>query len=407
MRIPSLLFGLMTLTAGSTVALAPLETGDEAYLPGPAWFQDSVAEAAEGAARSGRLYEVHADADGTLQGGVPVAPDYLFVRPGALLILEKANGKRTLCTSNFIYTNGTQIGTAGHCAERVGQPVYILAAPVVPVVAYLGTVQSFTNTGPQNDWALIDILPQWSAFVDPNVAYVGGPACAAWSGTVAADTLVKHVGHGTTTGLVTSVPRAARLTYADGQRLGLTGVVSPGDSGGPLVVANDARPGCELGAALGIVTGGPGGCSTACTQIYGTDIRQVPATVTTGWALSSAEPAQAAPTAAAGDAPDACHFIVTGGRGDCTFDCTTGGRFILFMVGAGTATATCNGSTISCMTSEPFPCYLIGHVMGPSGVEGHCQGEGTVLVACGAVNDFAVSVAKGTPGLLRVPARTA
>jgi hypothetical protein len=209
-------------------------------------------------------------------GGVPVAPDYLLIRPGALFL----GSSGALCTYNFVYASATKIGTAGHCVEKVGERVYILAAPTVPIVFAVGTVSAFKNAGVGNDWALITIDPQWSLFVDPNMAYLGGPSCPVWSPSLSEG---KTVGHGIQTGLVAAVPRVHTVLAWDGRSFNGAGEISGGDSGSPLVQVNSPLPGCVAGAAIGVLTH----CSTItgieCLPLfYGTDIRRVPATVTAG-----------------------------------------------------------------------------------------------------------------------------
>jgi hypothetical protein len=207
-------------------------------------------------------------------GGIPAgAPDYLFIRPGALFL---AGGG--LCTYNFIYGAGTKIGTAGHCVSSVGQTVSILAAPSVPLLGALGTVSAFRNGGVGDDWALIDVFPHWHEWVDPNMAYLGGPSCSAWAGQGGN---VKSVGHGVQTGLAAAVPRVSTAGASNGNSFSGIGLVSGGDSGSP-VIQNSPLNTCPLGTAAGIITH----CAAivACLPLYAaTDIRRVPATVTTGF----------------------------------------------------------------------------------------------------------------------------
>src|SRR5690242_320404 len=84
----------------------------------PDWWTPEVKLAAQRAAAEGKLLNQLTGETFTPQQpallGVTVpagAPDYLFIRPGSLALAESG----FLCTYNFIYTGGTQIGTAGHC----------------------------------------------------------------------------------------------------------------------------------------------------------------------------------------------------------------------------------------------------------------------------------------------------
>ncbi|MBI2077615.1 MAG: hypothetical protein HYT80_04475 [Euryarchaeota archaeon] len=246
----------------------------------PDWWTPEAALAAKAAAAEGLLYNPltgETVAPTAVPVGVPAgAPDYLFIRPGALYLSESG----VLCTYNFIYSAFRQIGTAGHCPESRGETVYILAVPTIPLVTALGTVGSFRNGGVGNDWALINIDPAWDLFVDANVAYVGGPSCAAWSPGVEAG---KHVGHGIQTGLIASVPRTSAILAFDGRSFQGVGEISGGDSGSPMVEVAGALPGCATGGAVGVMTH----CATItgieCLPLFfGTDIRRVPATVTLG-----------------------------------------------------------------------------------------------------------------------------
>lgn len=242
----------------------------------PAWWTPEVQAAAEAAGLDGNLLNPITGESTAPAGGIPAgSPDYLFVRPGALMISP------FVCTLNFVYASGTQIGTAGHCAGAVGQDVFIVAVPTVPLIAAVGRVASFHNAGVGDDWALIDINPFWWDWVDPNMAYLGGPSCSAWNG--ASSPAGKHVGHGIQTGVVAAVPRVSTMGASNGRSFTGAGEVSGGDSGSPIIqVASGAN--CAGGAAGGIITH----CSTItgieCLPLYAaTDIRIVPATVTPGF----------------------------------------------------------------------------------------------------------------------------
>lgn len=260
------------------------ETVDYEIIPmigkAPSWWTEEARAAADRAGAEGKLYRpITGESSEPAAAGLDVAlaPDYLFIRPGALFLGD--NG--ALCTYNFIYGAGTKIGTAGHCVEGVGETVYILAVAglMLPLVSPLGTVSSFKNGGIGNDWALISINTQWLPYVDPNMAYVGGPSCSAWNGSGG---VVKTTGHGIQTGLVASVPRVSQAGPSDGKSFTGIGEVSGGDSGSPMihVVASTA---CSGGSAAGIVTHCLGIIAVCLPIYYGSDIRIVPATVTTGF----------------------------------------------------------------------------------------------------------------------------
>lgn len=276
------------------VPLAPLAGADEEptiiELKGkaPDWWTPEVAAAADAAGQEGKLLNPLTGETFTPQAAAAVAdipvgaPDYLFVRPGALFLTLSIGGVGGLCTYNFIYSSGTQIGTAGHCVSYVGQPVYILAVTPgpTPLITPLGKVASFRNGGIGDDWALININATWQPWVDPNMAYLGGPSCSAWNGSLS---VVKHVGHGIQTGVIAAVPRVSQAFASDGKAFSGAGEVSGGDSGS-LMIQVTPSAGCALGAAAGIVTHCASIGGTVCIPLYwATDVRSVPATVTVGF----------------------------------------------------------------------------------------------------------------------------
>lgn len=249
----------------------------------PDWFTPEVRAKAKAAAAEGLLLnpltgETFTPRQAAAIVSIPVgAPDYLFIRPGALYLGEND----ALCTYNFIYDARTRIGVAGHCVDKVGDDAFILSvpAPTLPLLTVLGTVDRFEDAGPGKDWALINIRPAWQPWVDPAMAYVGGPSCPTWGGQLG---VVKHAGHGIQTGLVASVPRVSQNGHSVGTHFLGIGEVSGGDSGSGVIQVYPASVGCALGAAAGIVTH----CSTLtgleCLPIYtATDVRIVPAVVTT------------------------------------------------------------------------------------------------------------------------------
>lgn len=252
----------------------------------PAWWTPEVAAAADAAASEGKLLDPLTGETFTPQQlaavvSIPVgAPDYLFVRPGALFLSGGGLLNSALCTYNFVYDSKTKIGTAGHCVDRVGQTVYILAqpSPTRSVITALGVVHSFDNRGPGKDWALITINAPWLPWVDPAYAYVGGPSCPTWGGQLG---VVKHAGHGIQTGVVASVPRLHQNGNSVGTHFSGFGEISGGDSGSG-VIQVQANVGCALGAAAGVVTHCSSLTGIECLPIYiATDVRIVPAVVTT------------------------------------------------------------------------------------------------------------------------------
>lgn len=250
----------------------------------PDWWTPQVRLEAQQAAAQGKLLnpltgEMFTPREAAGLVNIPAgAPDYLFIRPGSLALTESG----FICTYNFLYTGGTQIGTAGHCPSYTNEPFYILASPypTIPLVTILGTATSYRNGGIGNDWALITIDTRWRNWVDPDMAWLGGPSCAAWTGNGG---FVKHTGHGIQTGLVASVPRVSQADASNGHAFTGIGEVSAGDSGSPMIQIQTGTS-CAMGAAAGILTHCATITGTECLPIYwATDIRIVPATVTTGF----------------------------------------------------------------------------------------------------------------------------
>lgn len=288
------------LTCVTLMAIAPLGLGSGAggepqlvalEAPTPDWIDDEDIQSAHEAAGRGNLWDYQTDAEiepEAVPTGVivnlpqtPTGPDYLFLRPGIMMVSP------SLCTMNFIYDlqrsspispiTAAKIGTAGHCAPNVGSGVVVLAAPTL--LASIGTVIAAQNGGIGNDWALVDVFPQWLPYVQTGAVVVGGPGCASPSSTTTNDP-VKHVGHGIATGLVVAVPRVSLLQSYTATTIRVTGLGSGGDSGSPMILENN-DPACFTGAAAGIITHCARilGIEPCDGTMYGTAISRVPATV--------------------------------------------------------------------------------------------------------------------------------
>jgi hypothetical protein len=154
------------------------------------------------------------------------------------------------CTAAFVFEDRSKIATAGHCTE-VGDSVLALALPSTLFV-FGRTSESTGAAGVGNDWATIEILPEWRVFTDPAVALVGGPCGRAPEGF---PPLLKFVGHGI--GLGTG--GTPRLGFYDGEAEGgfrALGLNMPGDSGAPVLEVTQSvlASGCIGGGAVGILT---------------------------------------------------------------------------------------------------------------------------------------------------------
>jgi hypothetical protein len=93
------------------------------------------------------------------------------------------------CTANFVFQNGTALGlgTAGHCAAKdaLASPVTAVVQPPPEVCANggscapglyaIGTFRIVHNNGLGDDFALIQLYPQFNAWVRPTMPVFGGP----------------------------------------------------------------------------------------------------------------------------------------------------------------------------------------------------------------------------------------
>lgn len=184
-----------------------------------------------------------------------VGPDvplsgYVGIRPGSEMVLPAG------CTMNFIFQkNGVYaIGTAGHCVEKVGEPVTLLTiAPGTPpkpenlVLVTIGTVITTVDNGVGDDFALVSIKPELQSWVFPTIPVVAGP-CGAY--TAGGNTLevpgwnrlspsehpiqlgetVWHYGHGVGIGSG-GTPRSGVATGWTGNAFFWLGAAVFGDSG--------------------------------------------------------------------------------------------------------------------------------------------------------------------------------
>jgi len=193
------------------------------------------------------------------------------IRPGSWILFPAG------CTTNFVFGCGTEIGTAGHCAN-VGDEVTIVAAP--GVLMNIGKVSLSRDNGIGDDFALIDIYPAMQQFVNPSMTHWAGPTGAA--APKFGDAVV-HSGHGLVIG-TGGTSRAGLVTYtgpgdtgSNGNAFGWDGAASPGDSGSAvrnvtgaasgnlthLVVGTDYLPAFIAGTTIGRMQALAGPLTTA------------------------------------------------------------------------------------------------------------------------------------------------
>lgn len=180
-----------------------------------------------------------------------VGPDvplsgYVGIRPGSEMIFPYG------CTMNFVFGSpgSYSIGTAGHCVDKVGEPVTLLTiAPGTPpsvenlVLVEIGTVKKRVDNGIGADFALVSIKPELQSWVFPTIPQVGGP-CGVYTGdgltdqnlplkghaTVDAGEQIFHYGHGLGIG-TGGTSRTGHGLYWEPKAFWWAGSVIFGDSG--------------------------------------------------------------------------------------------------------------------------------------------------------------------------------
>jgi hypothetical protein len=255
---------LLVLSAALVVALVPVAAsasdgqppvpGAEPFLDGwavpistqgPAWYDlDYYRQVLAGGDQGAPLPDgVEAPASGLVYPGI---------RPGQWLVTVTTNPVGfAWCTANFVFVkNGTYgLGTAGHCAANDALGAYPdVTAYVVPPVGsgslpgfyHIGKFVLSHNNGIGDDFAMIQLYPQFNGWVSPTMPVFGGPI-----GTYTSNdpTVVEHFGHGAVVG-TGGTPRTGAApvwTARGGNAFAWYGASAPGDSGSAVnVVTNEA-----------------------------------------------------------------------------------------------------------------------------------------------------------------------
>lgn len=234
------------MTAGASAALEADSASAEArYVelkaPKPDWYTPRLQERVVAAGKQGRSVPIPERVDYNASGLA-----FTGIRPGAWMIAPSG------CTMNFVFGSARDyyIGTAGHCA-KVGEQVTLIAAP--GVLMNIGRTVKSVNQGIGRDFALVDVRPEMEQFVNPSMAYFGGPTA---SGSPQEGDVVEHAGHGLVIG-TGGTPRAGVVVYRGkgdgGDAFAWVGAASPGDSGSAVRLAN----GKAAGDLTHLVVGGP------------------------------------------------------------------------------------------------------------------------------------------------------
>ncbi|MDP9067168.1 MAG: S1 family peptidase [Actinomycetota bacterium] len=201
------------------------------------------------------------------------------IRPGAWVLLLN-DGYVSWCSLAHVYGSpgSYQISTAGHCGGT-GDIATVIAAfgdrngVLNPVLLDFGKFKTSHDGGLGNDWALIDIFPQYQKLVSPTMAFWGGPRgmytkvgqLAGISfprrGLVPSVSLtpdptlaqgVVHYGHGLGVG-AGGTPRAGTAIYWGNDHYMFEGLIAPGDSGSGANTLTGDTLGANMEAA-GIMT---------------------------------------------------------------------------------------------------------------------------------------------------------
>ncbi len=203
----------------------------ELKAPQPDWYTPRLHRRVLAAAEQGESVPLPEGVDFPTSGLA-----FTGIRPGAWIIAPAG------CTTNFVFGSASNyyIGTAGHCTS-VGDEVTLVAAP--GVLMNIGTTVKSVNKGIGNDFALIDVRPEMEQYVNPSMAYFGGPTAA---GSPQSGDVVEHAGHGLVIG-TGGTPRAGIVVYRGpgegGDAFAWAGAASPGDSGSAVRLANGQAAG--------------------------------------------------------------------------------------------------------------------------------------------------------------------
>lgn len=260
----------LVLAAAAPARSAPARDVRRPVAAAPAWFTPAFAARVEAAGPAGVPLPQEANVRMS-------SLSFLGIRPGQQIIVTNTSDLLradyfSLCTSNFVFTDGSQItglagttrasaskqspgagtkgkgggshsastryiGTAGHCGG-VGEKVFMIFAPLG--VVYIGDIvkSTFSENRLAPDFALIAIKPVLNQWVSPSMAHVGGPT-GAYTGDAIVPVL--HSGHGLVIG-TGGTPRAG-VAYKWGTEWRFEGAIINGDSGSGAIVAGGLAAG--------------------------------------------------------------------------------------------------------------------------------------------------------------------
>jgi len=203
----------------------------------------------------------------------------LGIRPGAWVLLLSGGGVGWCSLAHVYGSPGSyDISTAGHCG-KVGDTATVIAAlgnrPDATGVVLLdfGTFAVSRDNGLGQDWALIDVRPEYQGLVSPTMCFWGGPrGMYTATGDLASVTFpgnslipqpsvtpdpflaqaIVHYGHGAGIG-AGGTPRAGTAISWRPTHFMFEGAIAPGDSGSGANTLTGDSVGANMEAA-GIIT---------------------------------------------------------------------------------------------------------------------------------------------------------
>ena len=158
------------------------------------------------------------------------------VQPGAPVLVRHAGGASSSCTLNFIFETTSParkyIGTAGHCAEKVGD----IARTVTPDRELGKVVYREYQSAPGVDFALIEIDATRHAEIVPGVRSFGGPTGATSHTETQAGDLLGITGYGIVFGSFAQTrDRYGVLVSDNANEYAADMLAVNGDSGAPVI----------------------------------------------------------------------------------------------------------------------------------------------------------------------------
>ena len=241
--LAALIFCVGTVTASAAEVDHPRKAA-------PTWFTDSFKQQVDAAGPEGIPLDDHSVLD---------------VCPGAV-VHEGGVGTGTClvypagCTANFVYSSGSgtapavsdgtlYLGSAGHCSDRAGEPVYAaVSTPGVGTsIARIGTIsqriEDYPDDGNVRDFESIRLESGFNVYPE---SPVGGPQ-GIYDGCDPGQPL-KYYGHGYEVAVAQGKPEAGIAVHWFEDGFGWAGPAFGGDSGSGVIHAGTNQAAGDLTA---------------------------------------------------------------------------------------------------------------------------------------------------------------